>query len=84
MKKDFEFYQKQFQELKTQIVEQKSLTPALEVLKAEVDDIVIGGKKGLEMLKKIGSKPEQFVEDNHKKFIDLKTNIESFFKGFKK
>lgn len=84
MKKDFEFYQKQFQELKTQIADQKSLSPAIEVLKAEVDEIVIGGKKGLEVLKQIGKQPEKFVEENHKKFTDLKNNIEGFFKGLKK
>lgn len=84
MKKDFEFYQKQFQELKTKIVDKKSLTPAIEVLKAEVDDIVAGGKKGLEVLKQVGKKPEKFVEENHQKFTDLKNNIENFFKGLKK
>lgn len=84
MKKDFEFYQKQFQELKTKIVDQKSLDPALEVFRAEVDDIVAGGKKGLDLLKQMGKKPEKFVEDNHQKFLDLKNNVESFFKGLKK
>lgn len=84
MKKDFEFYQKQFQELKTQVTEQKSLAPALEVLKAEVDDIVLGGKKGLDILKQVGKQPEKFVQENHQKFTDLKNNIETFFKGFKK
>jgi hypothetical protein len=83
--KNFNFYLEEFNQLKNLLEEKKetnersSVLFTLEKLITEVKQIVEGGKKGLDILKKLNQKPEKNVEENHKKFIQLLQDMEFIY-----
>lgn len=83
--KNFNFYLEEFNQLKNLLEEKKetnersSVLFTLEKLITEVKQIVEGGKKGLDILKKLNQKAEKNVEENHKKFIQLLQDMEFIY-----
>ena len=87
--KDFNFFLEEFNQTKNLLEEKKGTAEKASVLFTlekqikEIKQIVEGGKKGLEILKKLKQKPEKNVEENHLKFTTLLTDMELIYEKAK-